>query len=238
MRLLLQRAEEAGVSYFLCVGIDLENSHKVLAIAKQFSNVFATIGLHPNEMVNQEPTVDELIELGTNAKVIGIGETGLDYYRSEGDNTWQQERFRHHIRAAKYLNKPLIVHSRQARKDTIDILKEEQASEVGGIMHCFTEDWAMAKQALDLNFYISFSGIITFKNAEDLREVVKNVPIEKMLIETDAPYLAPVPFRGKPNEPAYVRYVALQIAEIKKMDFATVAEQTTKNFFRLFKIQK
>lgn len=235
--LALSAAKTNGVGYILCVCIDLEHFPNVLNIVQQYENVSATVGLHPNEKVLKEPNQETLIKLANHPKVIGIGETGLDFYRSEGDLEWQKQRFRTHIRAAKVLKKPLIVHSRQARKDTIDILKQENASEIGGIMHCFTEDWKMAEQAMDLNFYISFSGIVTFKNATALKEVVKQVPLEKMLIETDAPYLAPEPFRGKPNEPAYVRYVAGHIAELKKVRFEEVAQKTTENFFRLFKLR-
>lgn len=231
---VLDAAKQNGVTHLLNVCADLKNFPNVLEIAKQYPNVYASVGLHPNEQVDKEPTTEELIQYTKDEKIIAIGETGLDYYRSEGDLTWQQDRFRRHIEAAKKSNKPLIVHTRQAREDTIVILKEESAAEVGGVLHCFTEDWNMAKEALNLGFYISFSGIITFKNAGELHEVVKLVPLEKMLIETDAPYLAPVPFRGKPNQPAYVRYVAERIAELKNISFEKVAEQTTQNFFELF----
>lgn len=231
----LANAKTHGVGHFLCVCIDLEHFPDVLKIAEQYDNVYASVGLHPNEKVNAEPTVTELIKLAQHPKVIAIGETGLDYYRSEGDVSWQQQRFRYHIQAALQVKKPLIVHSRQAREDTIRILREEGADKIGGVMHCFTEDWEMAKQAIALNFYISFSGIVTFKNARELQEVARQVPLNKMLIETDSPYLAPNPFRGKPNEPAYVRYVAEYIAELRQLNFSVVAEQTTKNFFELFK---
>jgi TatD DNase family protein len=234
--LALDAAKHQGVGYILCVCIDLQHFSNVIEIAEKYKHVFASVGLHPNEKVITEPTYEELIKLAQHEKVIGIGETGLDYYRSEGDLTWQQNRFRNHIAVAKYLKKPLIIHSRQARKDTIEILKQEKADEVGGVMHCFTEDWDMAQQAIDLNFYISFSGIVTFKNAIELKEVVKKVPLERMLIETDAPYLAPMPFRGKPNEPAYVRYVAEHIAELKNIKFEQVAQKTTENFFSAFNI--
>ena len=232
----LANAKTHGVGHFLCVCIDLEHFPDVLKIAEQYDNVYASVGLHPNEKVNAEPTVAELIKLAQHPKVIAIGETGLDYYRTEGDVSWQQERFRHHIQAALEVKKPLIVHSRQAREDTIRILKEEGADKIGGVMHCFTENWEMAQQAIALNFYISFSGIVTFKNAHELQEVAKQVPLNKMLVETDSPYLAPNPYRGKPNEPAYVRYVAEYIAELRQLNFAAVAEQTTKNFKELFLI--
>src|SRR3990167_11174613 len=208
LALAIQAAHDHGVSHLLCVCIDMEHFPEVLAIAKQYPNVQASVGLHPTERVGEEPTAERLIQLAYHSKVVAIGETGLDYYRCYGDMTWQQQRFRNHIRAARELKKPIIVHSRQAPEDTIRILKEEKANEVGGVMHCFTESWEMAKQAIDLNFYISFSGIVTFQNAKIVQQVAMNVPIERILIETDAPYLAPVPYRGKPNEPAYVKYVA------------------------------
>lgn len=232
----INAAYQAGVKYFLNVCIDLQNFPAVKKIAEHYPNVYATVGLHPNEKVTAEPQAENFIELAQHPKIIGIGETGLDYYRSSGDLEWQRERFRQHIQAAKVLQKPLIVHSRDARKDTIDILKQTTAQDVGGIMHCFTEDWAMAKQALDLNFYISFSGIVTFKNAIALQEVAKQVPADRILIETDSPYLAPVPMRGKSNEPAYVRYVAEFLATLRQVGFNEFAQQTTENFKRLFKL--
>lgn len=234
---VLLAANKQDVKYFLNVAVDLENVSEVIAIANKFPNVFASIGLHPNEKVSQEPTLNELLTLASEKKVIAIGETGLDYFRSEGDLRWQRERFVNHITAAKELGKPIIVHSRQAKEDTIKILKQENAEKVRGILHCFTEDWEMAKQAIDLGFYISFSGIITFKNAQALQEVVKKIPLECLLIETDAPFLAPVPFRGKTNQPAYVRYVAEAVAELKNISYLKVAEQTSQNFFNLFKNQ-
>jgi TatD DNase family protein len=235
----LQAAKEQGIGHILCVCIDLPHFPDVLTITKQYPDITATLGLHPNEIVTQEPTVDELVKLGQDPKIVGIGETGLDYYRTQGEDIhWQQQRFCTHIAAAKQLKKPLIVHSRQAREDTITLLKSEGADEIGGVLHCFTEDWEMAKRALDLNFYISFSGIITFRNAQALREVAVKVPLDRLLIETDAPYLAPEPYRGKPNEPRYVRYVARHLADLKKLPFEILAEQTTQNFFNLFSLAK
>lgn len=231
----LKRAKQVGVEHFLCVCITQQEFPTMLEKVQNFPNVYVSVGTHPNEETAEEPTVEQIVKLAQHPLVVAIGETGLDYFRSTGDLTWQQQRFRNHIQAAKQVKKPLIVHSRQARADTITILKEENAQEIGGVMHCFTEDWDMAKKALDLNFYISFSGIITFSNAKELQEVVQEVPLEKMLIETDSPYLAPVPFRGKSNEPAYVRYVAKKIAELKGVTFERVAEVTTRNFFDLFK---
>ena len=232
----LAHAAEIGVGHMLCVCITLENFPDVLQIAQNFKHISASVGLHPNEQnVPHEPTADDLIKLARDKKVVAIGETGLDYYRSTGDIGWQQERFRQHIRASKKSGKPLIVHSRQAKEDTLTILKEENADAVGGVLHCFTEDWQMAQAALDLNFYISFSGIVTFKNATDIQDVAERMPIDRMLIETDSPYLAPIPFRGKPNEPAYVRYVAEFIAQRRGIDVVELAEKTSENFFRLFK---
>ncbi len=233
--LAIQAAKEQGVSQILNVSVDLEHLPQVLAIANQYENVDASVGIHPNEPVTpDEPTLEQLIELARPAKVVAIGETGLDYYRTEANNEYQKERFRRHITAAKALAKPLIIHTRAARADTIQILREESANKIRGVMHCFTEDWEMAKKALDLDFFISFSGIVTFKNAEELRQVALQTPLERMLIETDAPYLAPVPMRGKSNEPAYVRYVAEFLAELKGISFEILAEQTTRNYFDLF----
>jgi len=188
----------------------------------------------PNVQDCKDPGVDELITLGQPDNVIGIGETGLDYFRSEGDLSWQHQRFRNHINAAKILKKPLIIHTREAKDDTLRILKEEGAGEVGGVIHCFTEDWEFAQKALDLNFYISFSGIVTFNNATVIKEVAKKVPADRFLIETDSPYLAPVPFRGRSNYPIYVRYVAEQIAELRGIPVNKIADISTKNFYDLF----
>ena len=228
----LLAAEQKGVSHFLCVSVDLQDFPRLCTIAETYPNVQITAGLHPNDPVEHEPTVDELVKLASHAKVVGIGETGLDYYRSQGDVEWQRQRFRRHIQAAKIIKKPLIIHTRQAAEDTLKILQEEGADKVGAVMHCFTESWEIAQQAMELGFYISFSGIVTFQNAKEIHEIVKKVPLERMLIETDSPYLAPAPFRGKPNEPAYVRLVAERIAELKEVDFESVAKkQTTDNFF-------
>jgi len=234
LTLALAAAKEKSVEHFLCVCIDLNNFTQVLQIAEAYPNVSASVGVHPTEILAQEPTVAELVTLANHPKVVALGETGLDYYREESNKEIQQERFRSHIRAAKQVNKPLIVHTRQAQEDTIQILTEEGAAEVGGVMHCFTEDWAMAQKAMQLNFYISFSGIVTFQNAKSLREVATQVPLDRMLIETDSPYLAPVPYRGKPNEPAYVYYVAETIAALRNTTFTEVAKQTTENFYTLF----
>jgi TatD DNase family protein len=196
-----------------------------------------SVGVHPNVTEGHEPTVDELMALADNQKVIAIGETGLDYFHSSGDLEWQKQRFRNHISVAKTLNKPLIIHTREAGHDSLDILAEQGADQVGGIIHCFTEDWAYAEKALDLNFYISFSGIVTFKNAAAIQEVAKKVPADRFLIETDSPYLAPIPFRGKPNYPLYVRHVAEKLAELRNTSLEQIAQQSTDNFYRLFAMQ-
>jgi len=230
----LKFAGENGVERFLCVAIDRGNIPDGIAIAERFDNVYASVGVHPNEEDPREVTTEELVGLANHPKVIAIGETGLDYFRSEGDLAWQHQRFRNHINAAKATKKPLIIHSREAREDTIRLMREEGAAEAGGIMHCFVEDWQTAQQAMEMDFYISFSGIVTFKNAAELREVAKQVPAERLLVETDSPYLAPVPHRGKSNQPAYVRDVAEFLAELRGVSFAELAAQTTTNFDRLF----
>lgn len=235
LELALKQAANNGVVHLLCVCITLRDFPAVLNIAKSYSMVSASVGLHPNEKDDLEPSAEDIYKLAQDEKVIAIGETGLDYYRSQGDLGWQSDRFREHIRAAKKSKKPLIIHTRQAKEDTLSILKEENASAVGGVMHCFTEDWPMAKAALDLGFYISFSGIVTFKNAIDLQSVAKKVPIDRLLVETDSPYLAPTPHRGKSNEPAWVRLVAEFLADLRGVSVVELADQTTTNFFELFK---
>jgi TatD DNase family protein len=227
-------AKERGVERFLCVAIDMENVHTVLEMAQNHPEIYASVGVHPNEREHGEPTVDELVALAANDKVIAIGETGLDYFRSEGDLAWQHQRFCNHIAAAKACNKPLIIHCREARDDTMRMLAEEGADEVGGIMHCFVEDLATAERAMELGFYISFSGIVTFNSAKELKEVAKVVPADRILVETDAPYLAPVPYRGKSNQPAYVREVAEYVAELRGVSYQEIAEQSGENFNRLF----
>ncbi|BBB15248.1 DNase TatD family [Candidatus Rickettsiella viridis] len=231
---LLASAREQGVIHFLCVGIDLENFPPVLSIAEQFSDVSASVGIHPTEDLAEEPSLEQLIALAKHPKVVAIGETGLDYYRDTTKKSKQQTRFRQHIQTALAVNKPLIVHTRHAREDTIAILKEEGADKVGGVLHCFTEDLAMANAAIEIGFYISFSGILTFKNAKELQAIAQQLPLERILIETDSPYLAPAPFRGKPCQPAYVHYVAEKLAELRQLPLADIAQQTTTNFFKLF----
>jgi TatD DNase family protein len=234
---LLDAAAENQVGRFLNVCIDLEHFRDVHDMALAHDNIWCSVGVHPTSEDVKEPTLEDLIDLGQGDKVIAIGETGLDYFRVEAkDAGWQHERFRRHIRAAVTLNKPLIIHTRSAREDTIRILQEEGADRCKGIMHCFAEDWETARQAMELGFYISFSGIITFKSAEDLREVAAKVPEDRILIETDSPYLAPVPFRGKMNHPALVLHVAEKLAEIRGWDVEKAARVSSDNFSTLFPI--
>lgn len=235
---VLQNARDNGVGHMLCVGVTLEKFPEVIALAHDHPNIFASVGVHPDEQNGCDPTTDQLVELAQDPRVVAIGETGLDYFRLKGDLRWQQERFRRHIRAARRINKPLVIHTREAAADTLQILREEGADQVGGVMHCFTESWETARAALDLGFYISFSGIVTFRNADALRNVATQVPVNRLLIETDAPYLAPVPYRGKTNEPAFVRYVAERIAQLRGINLDELAATTTKNFFHLFQAAK
>ena len=215
------------------VSIDLEHFPTLLGTAQRMDNVFASVGVHPNTPDNIVVDVETLTTLADDPNIIAIGETGLDYFRNDG--AWQEQRFRTHIQAAKETSKPLIIHSREAPKKTLQILREENAAAVGGIMHCFVEDWETAQQAMEMGFYISFSGIVTFKNAKTVQAVAKQMPLDRMLVETDAPYLAPVPHRGKTNQPAYVRHVAQFIADLRGDTFETIARVTTENFFRLFR---
>jgi len=231
---VLNNMKNHHISHALCVSVTLDKIDEILSLANKYSNIYASVGVHPDYENIEEPDIDTLYRYSKEKKVVAIGETGLDYFRLKGDLSWQRERFRTHIRAAIKSSLPLIVHTRNAQEDTIKIMREEGADSTTGVMHCFTESYEMAKQAIDLGFYISFSGIITFKNAESLRETVKKLPIENILIETDSPYLAPVPNRGKLNEPSNVRYVAEKIAELKGISIEEVAEITTNNFFKLF----
>ncbi len=233
---------QAQVTRALCICTTLEEFEEVHGLALRHDNFWATVGVHPDNEGVAEPTLDDLLTRARLPRVVGIGETGLDYYRlgerSVADMAWQRQRFRTHIRAARQLGKPLVIHTRGASADTLAILREEgedgSPSSAGGVFHCFTETAEVARAALDLGFYISFSGILTFKNAEDLRAVARFVPLERMLIETDSPYLAPVPYRGKTNNPSYVPYVAQQIAQLRQCPVETVAELTSRNFERLF----
>jgi TatD DNase family protein len=237
---VLENMRSHDVTHALCVSVDFETLPSVLEVANAYDNVYASVGVHPDHEDAREPTVAELVELAAHPKVVAIGETGLDYYRLEGrsidDLEWQRERFRTHIRAAKATMKPLIVHTRASSDDTLRIMEEEQAQVPGGVMHCFTEPWLVAERALAQNFYISLSGIVTFKSATDVQDVARRVPLDRLLIETDSPYLAPVPYRGKPNEPAYVSYVGRYIAQARGLPDAELGAATTQNFFRLFGI--
>ena len=232
----------AQVSRALCICTTLEEFPEVHALALAHDNFWATVGVHPDNEGVTEPTLDDLLTRGRLPRIVGIGETGLDYYRlgdrSVADMEWQRQRFRTHIRAARELHKPLVIHTRSASDDTLAILREEgedgSPGSAGGVFHCFTETLQVARAALDLGFYISFSGILTFKNAEDLRDVARFVPLERILIETDSPYLAPVPYRGKTNNPSYVPYVAGLLAQLKACSQESVAEATSRNFERLF----
>lgn len=234
MNKYISRAQEMGVQYFLNVCVSMAEFPTILRTAEAYPNVAVSVGLHPNDQ-DEEVDIDTLVKSAQHPKVIAIGETGLDYFRTSGDTEWQRERFQRHIKAAKLSQKPLIIHMRDAKDDTIRMMREEGADQVGGVMHCFSENLETAKRAMDLNFYISFSGTVTFKNAVTIQEVAKIMPIDKMLIETDSPYLAPTPKRGKPNEPAYVRYTAEYIAALRGLPLSEFAEQTTNNFFTLFK---
>ena len=261
MPALRQAMADNQVTHALCVSVTLEKFPQVLALAEAYENFYASVGVHPDyekkspininhgqkdkpmsdleqaeeEQNLEEPTVERLVELANHPKIIAIGETGLDYFRLTGDLEWQRERFRTHIKAAIKSNKPLIIHTRNASIDTIRIMREENAQAVGGVMHCFTESLDVAKQAIELGFYISFSGIVTFKNAVDIKDVARQIPLDKILIETDSPYLAPIPFRGKTNQPAYVKHVALEIARLRNLTIEELGQATTDNFFKLFK---
>ncbi len=237
---LLAKMEENQVTHALCVSVDLPDFPGVLALAEQYPHIYASVGVHPDYEDTPEPSVDQLVQLSQHPKIIAIGETGLDYYRLEGDLEWQRERFRTHIKASRITRKPLIIHTRSASADTIRLMREEGAGTdqggVAGVMHCFTESLEVAEAALAMGFYISFSGIVTFKSAKDLQAVARAVPLERMLIETDSPYLAPVPFRGRMNEPGYVRHVGEYIATLKDVPLEQVARQTTENFLNLFNV--
>jgi len=226
------RANE--VSHALCVSVDLASFPQVLQLAEQHANLYASAGVHPDYELENEPTQAEIMRLAQHPKVIAIGETGLDYYRLTGDLEWQRERFRNHIRAARECNKPLIIHTRAAAADTLRIMDEEDAASIGGVMHCFTENLEVANAAIAMGFHISFSGILTFKNATVIKEVAQNIPLDKILIETDSPYLAPTPFRGRTNQPAYVKHVAEEVARLRNISLEEVGVATSANFRRIF----
>lgn len=234
---VLEEAQKSGVKQMLCVSINLQNFPEVLRLSHCYENIFASVGVHPSDDPNNHDEalgLAQLVALADDAKIIAIGETGLDYCYNEGDLEWQRDRFRIHIQAARETAKPLIIHTRDAEADTLAIMREEGAEQIGGVMHCFTGTLEMAQHCLDLGFYISFSGIVTFRNADPLREVAKMVPLDRMLIETDAPYLTPVPKRGKPNHPALVHHVAEHIAALRGLPLEKIATATTANFHRLF----
>lgn len=232
---ILENMQTNKVSHALCVSVNLEDFPRVLLLAETHHNLYASVGVHPDYENLTEPQAMELTSLAQHPRIIAVGETGLDYFRLKGDLEWQRERFRQHIRAARQCGKPLIIHTREAASDTLRIMAEEGADKVGGVMHCFTESWEVAQQAIEMNFYISFSGIVTFKNAVALKDTAKKIKLEKMLIETDSPYLAPVPYRGKTNQPAFVRHVAEEIAKLRDITVDEVGKMTTSNFFNLFK---
>lgn len=238
MPALLDRMQQRAVTHALCVSVDLETFPQVLDVATAHANVFASVGVHPDHEDVEEPDVDRLLALSAHPKIVAIGETGLDYFRLEdrtvADMEWQRQRFRTHIRAARATGKPLIVHTRASADDTLRLMREERADEIGGVLHCFTETWEVAQAALDMNFYISLSGIVTFKNAVALQDVARRVPADRLLIETDSPYLAPVPYRGKTNEPSYVADVGHFVAQLRDQTPEALGAMTTENFFRLF----
>ncbi len=237
---VLDRMRVNAVDRALCVSVTLEDFPRVLALAQAHPNLYASVGVHPDYPDTLEPDVETLVRLAREPKVIATGETGLDYYRTEGDPAtvcgWQRDRFRVHIRAARISRKPLIIHTRSAADDTLAIMREEGADDIGGVMHCFTETWEVARAALDLGFHISLSGIVTFRNAESLREVARKMPLDRLLIETDAPFLAPVPHRGKLNEPGFVRHVGEFLATLRGLSPESIAEVTTDNFYKCFNV--
>lgn len=237
---VIHQAHVSGVEHMLCVCCELGDLPALHQLAEKYPNISTSTGIHPNTEMEKELNASELVSLASHPSCIAIGETGLDYYRTETDmaREQQRQRFREHIRASRISSKPLIIHTRQAAEDTLLLMAEEDAAAIGGVMHCFSEDWDIARRALDMNFYISFSGILTFKNATQLHDVAKKVPLDRMLIETDAPYLAPVPFRGKQNHPALVKHVAMALSELRQMDYAEIAAVTTANFYDCFKISR
>ncbi|MDO8347539.1 MAG: TatD family hydrolase [Rugosibacter sp.] len=235
---LLAAMSEHGVGSALIAGVTLERFPGVIALVERFKNLYAGVGVHPDTEEGEEPSIERLIGLAAHPRVVAIGETGLDYFRLQGDMEWQRERFRTHVRAAKQCRKPLIIHTREAAADTLRLLVEEQAAEVGGVFHCFTETPEVARAALDIGFHISISGIVTFKNAQQIKEVATFVPLDRLLVETDSPYLAPVPYRGKQNQPAWVRHVAEEVARLRGIGVDNLAAATTANFCRLFGVEE
>ena len=234
MGVVLDKAKALGVEKLLCVAVDLEHDAELKNLAETYDNVFISAGVHPSDTPGTALDYHRLKQQAQHNKVVAVGETGLDYHYNKGDLTWQRERFRQQIQLGRELHKPIIIHTRDAKEDTIQIMREEKIQECGAVMHCFTETWEMAQQAMDMGAYISFSGIVTFKNAKQLQEVAQKMPLHRMLVETDCPYLTPIPYRGKPNQPGYTRYVAEFIAELRNESFEQIAAQTTKNCEVLF----
>ena len=234
---VIEQAQAAGVLHMLTVSTKLEHAPELIALAERYACVSASVGVHPSESTEQPLTVDQLVELANHPRVVAIGETGLDYHYNDTGHEDMRDRFRCHIEAAKQLGKPLIIHTRAAKKDTLDIMSSCQAEQAGGVMHCFTEDWGMAKSALDMGFYISISGIVTFKKAEQVAQVAQQVPLDRLLIETDSPYLAPVPHRGKQNEPKFVSLVAEKIAQLRNCSVEEIAQCSRDNFTQLFGVE-
>lgn len=234
----MQDAEQKGIRHMLCVGIDLDSYSAMYDLVSPYQNISVSVGVHPNVTADKPASIDDLLNLAVDDKVIAIGETGLDFFHDTCDFAGQKQRFQNHIHVAKTLNKPLIIHTRDAGHQSLDILKQEKADQVGGIIHCFTEDWSYAEKALDLNFYISFSGIVTFKNAVAIQEVARKVPEDRFLIETDSPFLAPAPYRGKPNYPTYVSYVAEFLAKLRGQEIEQIANLSSRNFYQLFRNSK
>jgi TatD DNase family protein len=233
---VLSKMKLNSVTQALCVSVDLDKLPQILQLAEQHDNLYASVGVHPDYELAVEPTQAELVRLAQHSKVVAIGETGLDYYRLQGDLEWQRNRFCTHIRAARESGKPLIIHTRSSAADTLRIMQEEDAGQIGGVMHCFTESLEVAYAAIEMGFYISFSGIVTFKNATEIKHVASTIPLENILIETDSPFLAPTPFRGKLNQPAYVKHVAEELAKLRNVSVEEIGLATSENFRRLFKV--
>ncbi|MCK5897661.1 MAG: TatD family hydrolase [Methylococcales bacterium] len=228
--------KQQKIDKMLCISLDLMTYPAMYELVKDYPDIYLSLGVHPNVKPKETLTEAQLLTFAEDEKVIAIGETGLDYFRSNGDLSWQQQQLKTHIRVAKHLKKPLIIHTREANHDALDILAQEGADEIGGVIHCFTEDWDFAQKAIALNFYISFSGIVTFKNALAIQEAAAKVPEDKFLIETDSPYLAPIPFRGKPNYPHHVCHVAEKLADLRGVALETIAKQSSANFKTLFNL--
>lgn len=233
---LLGNARDNDVHHMLCIATSWENADDVRQLAIDHSEISASFGIHPNTDTTEgyEPDTAEIISKSSDPIIVAVGETGLDYHWNEGDLGWQHERFERHIEAAREVKKPLVIHTRAAASDTMDKLENLQARDAGGVMHCFAEDWEIAKRALDIGFFISFSGIVTFKSAKSVQEVARKAPIDRMLVETDSPFLAPVPFRGKQNQPAYVRHTAECVAQLRNQSLEEIAQATSENFYQLF----